>query len=129
MFNVDEQMVKDSTRKALFMQKLPYTPETEGILSEIAEKLGLKLNVSMVMAACMCTISKKAIGNEIKTLWQAGKLDNIKKNDIVEMLKKLDDEIDFNFVQNSCRNGETKKMQDTDSVFTVNQVHKALGFR
>jgi hypothetical protein len=129
MFNVDEQMVKDSTRKALFMQKLPYTLETEGILSEIAEKLGLELNVSMVMAACMCTISKKAIGNEIKTLWQAGKLDNIKKNDIVEMLKKLDDEIDFNFVQNSCRNGETKKMQDTDSVFTVNQVHKALGFR
>ena len=127
MFGVEEQMVKDSTRKALFIQKLPYTIETEGILTEIAEKLGLELNVSMIMAACMATISKKTIANELRILWQAGKLDNLKKETIVEKLKVLDDEIDYNFVQNAARNGEVKKLQDTDSVFTVSQVHKVLG--
>jgi hypothetical protein len=126
MFNVDEQMVKDSTRKALFVQKLPYTLETEGILSEITEKLGLELNVSMIMAACMCTISKKTIANELRILWKNNKLD-MKKETIVEKLKALDDEIDYNFVRNAARNGEVKKLQDTDSVFTVNQVYKVLG--
>jgi hypothetical protein len=82
----------------------------------------------MVMAACMCTISKKTIANELRILWKNNKLD-MKKETIVEKLKALDDEIDYNFVRNACRNGETKKLQDTDSVFTVNQVYKVLGLR
>jgi len=129
MFGVKEQMVHDSTRKALFMQKLPYTLETETILNEIAEGFGLDLTVQMIMAACMATISKKTIANELRILWQAGKLDNLKKETIVEKLKVLDDEIDYNFVRNACRNGEVKKLADTDSVFTVNQLHKMLGLR
>jgi hypothetical protein len=51
----------------------------------------------------------------------------MKKETIVEKLKALDDEIDYNFVRNAARNGEVKKLQDTDSVFTVNQVYKVLG--
>lgn len=125
MFGVKEQMVKDSTR-TIQIQKLPYTPETEKYIEEIATGLGLKLEPGMVTAACMCHVSKRVIATTVQAIWQLGRLP--KKEETVSKLKKLDYTIDYNFVQNSARMGAIKTHQPTmENIFSLKWTCLVLG--